>query len=110
MYNFAGVRVARENKEKNMTEESSFESKLNQLTKHIDDQARFTRTVVVVSTAAILGVMAYALTETVSYIPRLVVAEYMASMDTIISQWHLTEQKRWNKPAATSTPSMPAQK
>ncbi|MBI4532591.1 MAG: hypothetical protein HY711_01485 [Candidatus Melainabacteria bacterium] len=93
-----------------MTEESSFESRLNQLTKRIDDQARFTRTVVVVSTAAMLGVMAYALTEIVTYIPRLVIAEYMASLDSIQSQWKLTEQLRWSKPATTSAPSTPTKK
>ena len=61
------------------------------LAKKIDDQARFTRSVTVMCTLAVLGVMYYTMTESFSVLPQSVVLQYMANMDTIVKEWRAAE-------------------
>ena len=70
-----------------MADESALETQVGQLTKRIDDQARFTRTVVVVCTTAILGVMFYMLTVIFSDLSYVFIARYMENLDKIAFQW-----------------------
>lgn len=89
-----------------MTEESSFEGKLAQLTKRIDDQARFTRTLVVVCTAAVLAVNMWIVTETFSSLPTMIIASLMENMDVISRQYKaLEESGSKNAPAGTTSQS-----
>lgn len=62
-----------------MTENSSLESKIDALSKKIDSQARFTRSVVLLCTTAIVGVVLYIFTEVMSTIPASLLEIY-ASM------------------------------
>jgi hypothetical protein len=77
-----------------MTEGS--ERVLAELAKKIDDQARFTRGVVVVCTLSTLGVIFYTLTSIVSTLPDLILAKYMGNMERVYQEWRLIEatQKR----------------
>ena len=61
------------------------------LAKKIDDQARFTRSVSVICTLAILGVMFYTLTEMFSNLPSAIILHYMANLDKIVHEWNSIE-------------------
>ncbi len=61
------------------------------LAKKIDDQARFTRSVTIICTLSILGVMFYTLTEVFSGLPQAVVLHYMANIEPIVKEWHAAE-------------------
>src|SRR5437016_856174 len=75
-----------------MTEgNASFETKIAVLTKRIDDQARFTRAVVVVCTTAILGVMFYMLTEIFASLPAVIVTTGIGQIDKVVYIWKATE-------------------
>ncbi len=59
--------------------------------KKIDDQARFTRSVTIICTLAILGVMFYTLTEVFSSLPQAVILQAMANLEPIVKEWHAAE-------------------
>jgi hypothetical protein len=83
-----------------MTEGSSLENKIAQLSKHMDDQSRFTRTLVVVCTTAVMGVLFYMLTEVFTTLPSVVVTTYLGQMDTIVTMWNATQARSKNAAAA----------
>jgi len=72
-----------------MTEGS--ERVLAEIAKKIDDQARFTRGVMVVCTLSILGVIFYTLTSMVSTLPDLILAKFMGNMEKVDQEWRLIE-------------------
>jgi hypothetical protein len=61
------------------------------LAKKIDDQARFTRSVTIICTLAMLGVMFYTLTEVFSSLPQAVILHAMANLEPIVKEWHAAE-------------------
>lgn len=86
---------------------NSGEITLADLAKKIDEQARFTRSVSIICTLAILGVMFYTLTEIFANMPSVVVAQYMANLDSIVSEWDKIEQnngRRLNMGRKTDKP------
>ena len=92
-----------------MTEDSSLDSKIAQLTKRIDDQARFTRTLVVVCTASIMGVFFYLLTELYGHYPLFTFNFFMQNMDKLYYEWRAIDvlQKRQESAAATKAQEAP---
>jgi hypothetical protein len=64
---------------------------LAEIAKKVDDQARFTRGVVVVCTLSILGVIFYTLTSTISTLPDLILAKFMGNMERVDQEWRLIE-------------------
>lgn len=92
-----------------MTEGTSLESKIAVLAKRIDDQARFTRAVVVICSTAVLGVMFYMMTEIFSTLPAVILTNALGSMDKLVYMWRATEAganargMTFTKPAATTT-------
>jgi hypothetical protein len=85
---------------------------LAELAKKIDDQSRFTRSVSVICTLAILGVMFYTLTEMFSNLPAAIILHYMANLDKIVHEWkqiELSDRRRSVAPADTS-PTSPISK
>jgi hypothetical protein len=74
-----------------MADGSSFETSIAQLSKKIDEQARFTRSVVIICTLTILGVVFYTMTEMFSSMPANIVMHYMANMEKIVYEWKLIE-------------------
>ncbi|HEY9869529.1 MAG TPA: hypothetical protein V6D08_10225 [Candidatus Obscuribacterales bacterium] len=91
-----------------MAEETSLESTVNQLTKRIDDQARFTRTVVVVCATAVLGVMFYMLTILFSDLPYMFVARYMENLESIVRQWRAIDALENQRRAGGGAPGSKA--
>jgi hypothetical protein len=79
-----------------------------QLSKKIDDQARFTRAVNVICTLATIAVVFYSLTSLVSVLPDLVLAHFMGNLEQVQTQWKLVEISKTPKnhlpPAAVKTP------
>ena len=84
--------------------EGTLESKIAQLAKRIDDQARFTRAVTVICTTAILGVMFYTLTQMFGNLPGVIVTNFLGQMDTIVLMWDATEA-RARRPAPAPAPA-----
>ncbi len=89
-----------------MAEETALETQVGQLTKRIDDQARYTRTVVVVCTTAILGVMFYMLTVIFSDLSYVFIARYMENLDKIVFQWKAIQDRM--ESGKMPTPAKPA--
>ncbi len=86
-----------------MAEETSLETKLAELAKHVQDQARFTRAITVVCTAAVMGVLFWMIVQVFTLMPDMVIAKYMAALPQIVVQWHFTEtasSKSTKTPAA----------
>ena len=67
---------------------SGVESTIAQLSKKIDEQARFTRSVTIICTLTILGVMFYTLTEMFSNLPGAIILHYMANLEKIVTEWN----------------------
>lgn len=70
---------------------SSGELTLAEIGKKIDEQARFTRSVLIICTLAILGFLAYTLTEIFSTMPQAIILQYMANLDKIVVEWDKIE-------------------
>jgi len=91
-----------------MVDGSSFETSLAQLSKKIDEQARFTRSVVIICTLTILGVVFYTMTEMFSSLPANCVLHFMGNMEKIVYEWKAIEASishRANKPAPPPAPA-----
>ncbi len=96
-----------------MADGSSFETSLAQISKKIDEQARFTRSVVIICTLTILGVVLYTMTEMFSSLPANCVMQFMGNMEKIVQEWKLIEASMANrakKPALTPAPAPPPAK
>ncbi len=96
-----------------MADGSSFETSLAQISKKIDEQARFTRSVVIICTLTILGVVFYTMTEMFSSLPANCVMQFMGNMEKIVQEWKLIEASMANrakKPALTPAPAPPPAK
>ena len=74
-----------------MTQGSGDESILAQLSKKIDDQARFTRIVFVFCTLAVVGVLYFTMTSELAVLPDLVLTRFMGNMEPLVSEWKLAE-------------------
>ncbi len=88
------------------------EKSIAQLSKKIDEQARFTRSVTLICTMAILGVMFYTLTEMFTKLPNNIILHYRSNMDEIVKEWKLCEislskQKSAPPPAVAPAPAPP---
>jgi hypothetical protein len=87
-----------------MTDGSGLEMTLAQLATKIESQARFTRSVLVICTVAILGIMFYTMTEMFSSLPSAFIMHYMANLKKIICEWEAIDQHIARK-AATWHPA-----
>jgi hypothetical protein len=74
------------------------------LSKKIDDQARFTRGVMIICTLAIIAVVFYSLTSLVSVLPGLVLADFMGNLEQVQTQWKLIENVRAPKHLPPANP------
>ena len=93
-----------------MTESSGgVESTIAQLSKKIDEQARFSRSVTIICTLTILGVMFYTLTEMFSNLPAAIILHYMANLEKIVTEWNaiqnVVDKKNGRPPGTTNTTS-----
>jgi hypothetical protein len=93
-----------------MADGSSFETSLEQIGKKIDEQARFTRSVVIICTLSILGVTHYTLIEIYGSLPANCVMHFMGNMEKIVAEWKLIEASMANrakKPSLAPAPAPP---
>ena len=74
-----------------MADEVSLEQKVADLAKHIQDQSRFTRAIVLVCTAALMAVIFYVMTEIYSTLPGVIILSFKSDLPNIIAQWRFTE-------------------
>ncbi len=86
------------------------EMTLATLAKKIDEQARFTRSVSIICTLSILGVMFYTLTEMFSNLPNMIILQFMGNLEKINQEWKAIDSTQKTKtktasPAATPTPA-----
>jgi hypothetical protein len=88
----------------NMTEATDVEKVLALLSKRIDEQARFTRSVTVICTLLILGVSFYTSTTVMTVMPQLMIASVMGNMEQLVQQWRLIEKSDPHK-TSTSAPA-----
>ncbi|MBC7997833.1 MAG: hypothetical protein IAF58_07815 [Leptolyngbya sp.] len=96
---------------------SSIESSLAQLSKRIDEQARFTRSVVIICTLTVLGVVFYTMTEVFSSLPANILLHFMGNMEKVYHEWKLFDSSDSKnrrillpppaKPAPTATSGAP---
>ncbi len=91
-----------------MTSGTGTEITMADLAKKIDDQARFTRSVSIICTIAILGVMFYTLTEMFSNLPPAIVLHYMANLEKIVTEWNAIENTVGKRKGITGNPANPA--
>ena len=78
----------------NMTEATELEKCFAQLSKRLEQQSRFTRSVTVICTLLILGVVFYTSTTMISVVPQLIVANLMGNMEQLAQEWRLIDKKR----------------
>ncbi|MBS1957361.1 MAG: hypothetical protein JST89_24445 [Cyanobacteria bacterium SZAS-4] len=80
------------------------EMTLAALAKKIDEQARFTRSVSIICTLSILGVMFYTLTEMFSNLPNMIILQFMGNLEKINQEWKAIDnsQKTKVKPSAAA--------
>jgi hypothetical protein len=64
-------------------------TQLAALSKKIDDQERFTRSIMVVCTVSVLALMFYTLTATYSNLPSTMVFYFMGNLEKIVTEWNL---------------------
>lgn len=77
-----------------MADESSAASgdKLDAVLKKIERESRFTRSLVVICTAAILGVSLVPVKIMLTDFPKLLVTEFMAELEVVHDHWALLDQ------------------
>lgn len=84
------------------------EMTLAALAKKIDEQARFTRSVSIICTLSILGVMFYTLTEMFSNLPNMIILQFMGNLEKINQEWKAidnAQKTRAKQPAGSMTPT-----
>lgn len=86
-----------------MAEDSSLEQKVAELSKQVQDQSRFTRAIVLVCTAATMGVLFWIVVQVFSLLPGAIMLQYMTNLPNVVAQWKFYE-------ANQSKSSAPAQK
>jgi hypothetical protein len=77
-----------------------------QLGRKIDEQARFTRSVVVICTLSILALMCYTLTEMNSTLPKVMLMELQGNLEKIVLEWrevdkNISFRQQQGKPGLT---------
>jgi hypothetical protein len=92
-----------------MTSGTGTEITLADLAKKVDDQGRFTRSVSIICTIAILGVMFYTLTEMFSNLPAAIILHYMANLEKIVYEWNAIENTVAKKKGVTGNPDVQGQ-
>ena len=88
-----------------MTDGSGTEITLATLAKKIDEQARFSRSVSIICTLSILGVMFYTLTEMFSNLPNMIILQFMGNLEKINQEWNSIDQTHPKNKADSSKPA-----
>ena len=94
-----------------MADESTLESKIAALHQKIEKESRFTRSLVVICTAAMLGVSLVPVKIMLADLPGLMVTEFMTKLEIIHSNWKLYDKTPLVAPgsAAATTTTIPVE-
>ncbi len=74
-----------------MEQPTTGEMTLAGLAKKVDEQARFTRSVSLITMLTILGVQFYTLTEMNSTLPKVILLELMGNLEKVVLEWKAAE-------------------
>jgi len=75
-----------------MADESTLESKVAALHQKIEKESRFTRSLVVICTAAILGVSLVPVKIMLADLPGLMVTEFISKLEIVHSNWKVLDK------------------
>lgn len=75
-----------------MADESTLETKIANLHQKVEKESRFTRSLVVICTAAILGVSLVPVKVMLADLPGLVITELMGKMPTVHATWKVLDK------------------
>ncbi|HEY9777386.1 MAG TPA: hypothetical protein V6C81_26725 [Planktothrix sp.] len=67
------------------------EADLSELKKKVDDQSRFTRSLILICTLTIWAVQVYTLTEIFNSLPSAILLHDMANLEKIVYEWNVIE-------------------
>jgi len=76
------------------------------LAKKIDEQARFTRSVSIICTLSILGVMFYTLTEMFSNLPNMIILQFMGNLEKINQEWKAIDASQKSRKTTLPSPTV----
>jgi hypothetical protein len=83
------------------SKEQNWDEQFAQLSKKVDDQFRFTRTVIVLCTLVNLGLVIFTVLATFQSLPSQVNAHYMSNLEPVVRLWHqyenLLESQHYSK-------------
>ncbi|MBX9686625.1 MAG: hypothetical protein K2X27_07975 [Candidatus Obscuribacterales bacterium] len=86
-----------------MADESGIDAKFAALTKKMETENRFTRNVIVVCTAAILGVSLVPVKIMLSDLPTIIWAEFMNKLEQTHANWKVYDRKFANETTSGSS-------
>ncbi len=89
-----------------MTDGSGTEITLATLAKKIDEQSRFSRSVSIICTLSILGVMFYTLTEMFSNLPNMIILQFMGNLEKIHQEWNSIDQTHTKSKSDSPKPAV----
>lgn len=87
---------------------SGLEGKIAALNSKIERESRFTRSLVVICTAAILGVALVPVKIMLTDLPTVMWAEFAEHLDTLHSQWKIMDRVKGNDAAPVASKGMAA--
>lgn len=96
-----------------MSSENELEKQFALLSKKVDEQFRFTRTVIVLCTLVNLGLLIFTILATFQSLPSQVNAHYMSNLEPVVRLWRqyealLTSQEQRSVPPVTESPQSDA--
>jgi len=80
------------------------EEQFAQLAKKVDEQFRFTRTVIVLCTLANLGLLIFTILATFQSLPSQINAHYMSNLEPVVRLWHQYDSMLKAQEQAKSAP------
>jgi len=84
--------IVRELLSKMDSKDKTWDEQFAQLSKKVDDQFRFTRTVIVLCTLVNLGLVIFTILATFQSLPSQVNAHYMSNLEPVVRLWHQYER------------------
>ncbi|MBX3074269.1 hypothetical protein KF913_10100 [Candidatus Obscuribacterales bacterium] len=84
--------IVRERLSKMDSKDKTLDEQFAQLSKKVDDQFRFTRTVIVLCTLVNLGLVIFTILATFQSLPSQVNAHYMSNLEPVVRLWHQYER------------------
>jgi hypothetical protein len=75
-----------------MADESTLETKIAALVQKVEKESRFTRSLIVICTAALLGVSLVPVKIMLADLPNLMITEFIAKLEVVHSNWKVLDK------------------